>query len=161
MGSLVLSLPAVKHQDGAALCLTGHPSVRLPGYFSSLASSSFDAVCGFSLRYLKLIHQNVFCFFPPKSPTHNHPKQSLAFPQPVCLRVCAEGGCLGGKETEGGEARCGCGPLTLVQGADTDKPRLVRQGSLPPLYTSLSPARLLSFPLMGPICLWLPACLTV
>lgn len=44
------------------------------------------------------------------------------------------------KEEAGGEARWGCGPLTLVQGADTDKLRLVRQGSLLPLYTSLSPA---------------------
>lgn len=79
-----------------------------------------------------------------------------------CLCARAEGGSPGGSEkTEGGEARCGCGPLTLLQGADTDKLRLVRQGSLPPLYSSLSPARLLSLPLMVPICLWLPACLTV
>lgn len=38
------------------------------------------------------------------------------------------------------EARCGCGPLALVQGALQCGLRLVRQGSLIPLYTFLSAA---------------------
>lgn len=70
--------------------------------------------------------------------------------------------CVQNGEKEKVEARCGCGPLALVQGADTDKLRLVRQGSLLPLYTFLSPAFsqlssgfLFSLPLLAPICLCL------
>lgn len=38
------------------------------------------------------------------------------------------------------QARCGCGPLAPVQGAPQCGLRLVRQGSLIPLYTLFSPA---------------------